>query len=403
MSILFRQLPARSPLSFEAAATAAVHVTGVRRDPRPRLERMLRERFGADGVRLCGSGTHALQLALSAIREACGEQVVALLPAYTCFEVATAAVGARIRVALYDIDPETLQPDWDSVHHAARGHAVGALVVAPLYGMPVDWSRAKECANDLGALLVEDAAQAHGSTAGGRHVGSVGDLSIISFGRGKGWTGMGGGALLWRDAGRSIGENAARRPLAPKGTVSQIATLLKALALWLLGRPSLYALPAAIPWLRLGETIYHEPTAPAEMSRVSAAMVLATCAASDAEALTRRRHAREYDEALQSSRMASRPDGEAPGALRYPVLIEGGWASLPPSDIRLGAGPPYPAALADLDAAASLLVNPQAAHAGAARLVNELITLPTHGLTSASERARLVDALATRLRRPVHS
>ena len=47
------------------------------------------------------------------------------------------------------------------------------------------------------ADAAEDAAQEAGATLHGRRLGSFGDLSVLSFGRGKGVTGGGGGALLY--------------------------------------------------------------------------------------------------------------------------------------------------------------------------------------------------------------
>ena len=53
-----------------------------------------------------------------------------------------------------------------------------------------------EIAERHGLAVVEDAAQGLGATWRGRPLGSFGDVSVLSFGRGKGWTGGVGGALL---------------------------------------------------------------------------------------------------------------------------------------------------------------------------------------------------------------
>ena len=77
----------------------------------------------------------------SRLREECGtprrHESVAL-PAFGCFDVASAAIGADVPVSLYDIDPDTLSPDPDSLSRAfSQGARVA--VIAPLYGVPVDW------------------------------------------------------------------------------------------------------------------------------------------------------------------------------------------------------------------------------------------------------------------------
>ncbi|HEX8361985.1 MAG TPA: DegT/DnrJ/EryC1/StrS family aminotransferase, partial [Longimicrobium sp.] len=185
MSAVRHQLAAYSPLTAGAAG-AALWDAARHPDPRTALARRLRERFGARHVALCASGTHALQCALA---RAGGAPVA--LPAYACYDLATAAVGAGVCVALYDVDPASLAPDPASLE---RVLAAGArlVVVAPLYGIPVDWPALERLATVYGARLIEDAAQGHGASLGGRALGSLGEMSVLSFGRGKGWTGGGG-------------------------------------------------------------------------------------------------------------------------------------------------------------------------------------------------------------------
>jgi dTDP-4-amino-4,6-dideoxygalactose transaminase len=105
-----------------------------------------KQQWGADGAVLCDSGTHALTLAASLARRRRREGAL-LLPAYTWYDVATAAVGARLPVSLYDLDPESLQPDWGSLLDAGRYGAV-AVVVAPLHGVPIDWDAARAAADE---------------------------------------------------------------------------------------------------------------------------------------------------------------------------------------------------------------------------------------------------------------
>jgi dTDP-4-amino-4,6-dideoxygalactose transaminase len=90
------------------------------------------------------------------------------LPGYTCYDVATAAVGADARILLYDLDPETLAPDWGSLERTLEAGA-GVVVLAPLYGYPFDWSAGEALAARHDAILVEDAAQGAGGTWRGVH------------------------------------------------------------------------------------------------------------------------------------------------------------------------------------------------------------------------------------------
>ncbi len=195
--MLRHQLPAYSPLSGASLGRALLHAFGPGMDGQAELTAMLEREYRADRALLLGSGTQALQVAIALAMRHVGDAVVAL-PAFSCFDVAAAAVGAHARIKFYDLDPTTLAPDPRSLESAlARGARVA--VIAPLYGFPVDWDALADLLVRYGAMAVEDAAQGDHAEWRGRKLGSLGPISVLSFGRGKGWTGGSGGALLIRD------------------------------------------------------------------------------------------------------------------------------------------------------------------------------------------------------------
>lgn len=399
MGVFHRQPPVWSPIPASALPKLIVQSARLAADPRPELRSLLLERYGFAGCLLSASGTHALQIALSTLtKEAEGSSPV-LLPAFTCYEVATAAVGARARVALYDIDPLTLEPDWESVMIAGRSGAA-ALVVAPLFGMPINWDIARRMADDFGAPLVADVAQAHGATWQDAPAGYVADVVVLSFGRGKGWTGAGGGALLWRGSARLDafeGQPAWTMEAAPMR--AEASTAGAATSQFLLGRSAFYGLPAAIPFLRLGETVYHEPTPTRPISRSSAALLLANDEVSLREVLHRRSNAEQYTRWLgQTGTKITAVSGArldvSSGALRYPLRVKGGWGAVQATAAPLlGAAPTYPTTLHDLPALKPWLDSGSQSVPGARLLVRELVTLPTHSQTTEQERQRLVELL----------
>ena len=86
-----RQPPVHSPLPWTVLrAGGAALMPG--RDPRPALTELLGRELVAERVRLLASGTQALQTALSEAARVAGGDVIVALPAFTCFDVATAAV-----------------------------------------------------------------------------------------------------------------------------------------------------------------------------------------------------------------------------------------------------------------------------------------------------------------------
>jgi hypothetical protein len=261
------------------------------------LEGELKRRFGASEAIATGSGTEALQIALSVGRAARGRPNASIvaLPAYACYDLASAAIGADLAVTFYDLSPQTLGPDLDSVRVALN---LGAeiVVAAPLFGYPIEWDSLAALVASYGALLLEDAAQGAGGRWAGTRIGALGSLSVLSFGRGKGWTGGGGGAVLAR--GTAVSHLRDLRtsliPAAGRGGRAAVLTL----AQWILGRPGFYGIPAGIPGLALGETVYHPPVTPREAQRFSLGLALRTAGLSAAEAHGRQTRAKELEARL---------------------------------------------------------------------------------------------------------
>ena len=84
---------------------------------------------------------------------------------------------------LYDICPENLGPDFDSLRRAVEAGA-RTVVVAHLFGIPVDLDRSRALCAEFGATLIEDAAQGAAGQWRGRPLGTYGSLGVLSFGRG---------------------------------------------------------------------------------------------------------------------------------------------------------------------------------------------------------------------------
>jgi perosamine synthetase len=81
----------------------------------------------------------------------------------------------------------------------ATGRRIRALVTMHTFGHPVDLDGLRQVAEEFGLVLVEDAAEALGSRYHGRHVGTHGLLSALSFNGNKIVTTGGGGAVLCND------------------------------------------------------------------------------------------------------------------------------------------------------------------------------------------------------------
>jgi dTDP-4-amino-4,6-dideoxygalactose transaminase len=140
-----------------------------------------------------GNGTDALQIALRALGVGPGDDVV--LPSFTFYATAEAAATLGARPVFCDIDPATYCVTAATVE-AALTPKTKAVVPVDLFGnvAPIDEIRA------LGVPVVEDAAQAAGSTYNGKKAGSLGDLATFSFFPSKNFPALGdGGAVIAQD------------------------------------------------------------------------------------------------------------------------------------------------------------------------------------------------------------
>jgi perosamine synthetase len=366
--------------------TAASLGRALRRADIDATRQMLAQRFDARAVALADSGTSALVMALRTVLPSHG---TVALPAYACVDLlaACAHVGAQIR--FYDVDPATLSPDLDSVERALERGA-HAIIVAHLFGFPADVPAVARLAASAGAVVIEDAAQQAAGTLNGTPLGAQGPLVVLSFGRGKGMTAGNGGALLARDPKYANwvdvweATNPARRSRGWRDWTV-------AAAMWAIGRPSLYGIPASIPALRLGETVYKEAHEPGRLSFAAAGLLAGALASADDDRAMRERNA-----CALADRLSGTPGlsivhsiaGGSSGYLRLPVLDDGRRAAAP----RLGVVRCYPRPLPEEPAAQQLLRPQERIDTPGARVICErLFSLPTHASVTDADRAQLTE------------
>jgi len=344
----------------------------------------LSERYDAADALLTDSGTSALVLALLAVVPPGG---TVAYPGYACIDLTAAAVRAGIHVRLYDLDPTTLSPDLDSVGRViSRG--VDAIVVAHLYGYPADVEAVRDIAALHGVVVIEDSAQGAGGTLHGARLGSLADISILSFGRGKGTTAGSGGAVLVRTGFLAEWARKTRVTLFASrgGGGRQIVNLA---AQWMLSHPDLYRLPASIPALKLGEMVYHPAGTPRAISAAAAAILPTALELDDAEVARRRAHAARLLSCLNgASRLppVRSVRGGEPGYLRLACIDTTRERRPCPA---LGALRGYPLTMDQHEPLRSHLVAGEQPGSGSALLRDHLFTLPTHSRVGPVDLARI--------------
>ena len=162
-----------------------------------RVEAQLAERFGTRHALLVSSCTHAIEAALSVLGVGPGDEVI--VPGFTYVSAVTAVERQGALPVFVDIEDERFGLDPDLVEHAITPRT---RVILPVHyaGRASAPERILEIAERRGLAVVEDAAQAVGSTdAAGRALGSLGQIGCVSFHESKNISCGEGGALFTND------------------------------------------------------------------------------------------------------------------------------------------------------------------------------------------------------------
>jgi dTDP-4-amino-4,6-dideoxygalactose transaminase len=161
-----------------------------------RAQSLLEENLGSGRALLTTSCTDALEAAALLCDLKPGDEVI--VPSYTFVSTANAFAlrGATVRFA----DSERDQPNI-SIQSVAELINDRTRVIVPVHyaGVACDMSALKQQADRVGALIVEDAAQAIASTYRGKPLGTFGTFAAFSFHETKNVISGEGGALIIND------------------------------------------------------------------------------------------------------------------------------------------------------------------------------------------------------------
>lgn len=160
------------------------------------FERGFGEYTGLANPVAVSNGTVALTLAMQALNLEPGAEVI--VPSATFAATASSVVAAGGRPVLADVDPITwgLSPATVAPLLSDRTRAI---IAVHLYGSPCDIEGLRRLADERGMLLIEDCAEAIGTTVGHRHVGHLADAATFSFFGNKTLTTGEGGMVFFAD------------------------------------------------------------------------------------------------------------------------------------------------------------------------------------------------------------
>ncbi len=187
-----------------AAVADALRSDWLTTGPRvPAFEEALAAATGARHAVAFSSGTAALHGAMASLGLAPGAEVLTTPMTFAATANAVLFGGAEPRFA--DVDPGSLLLDPVAVA-AAMTPGTGALVAVDYAGQPADYAALRAVADAApgGPIpIVADAAHSLGATRGGRPVGTLADLTVLSFHPAKIMTTGEGGAVLTGDGERA--------------------------------------------------------------------------------------------------------------------------------------------------------------------------------------------------------
>lgn len=167
-----------------------------------RFEQELAAHAGVAAAAVLTTGTAAIHLGLKLLGVGPGDRVIC--PSFTFAASVNPVRYLGAEPVLVDSEPRTWNLDPELLEKAitgliARKLRPKAIVAVHLYGMPAEMKEILEISERHGIPVLEDAAEAVGSTLDGRPCGGFGRVGVYSFNGNKIITSSGGGCLLSDD------------------------------------------------------------------------------------------------------------------------------------------------------------------------------------------------------------
>ena len=390
--------PTGSPIKFAELAGWLVNtVTG--RNNSEALLQLAKELLGVDAGFLFSTGRGAMTALLTAVKlqnsDSGRDEVV--VPAYTCYSVASSVINAGLKIRLCDIDPRTLSYDEQQLHQIDFSRVV-AIISANLYGLPNDLPMLEKLAKTEGVLLIDDAAQSLNAKIDGRYLGSFGDAGILSLDKGKNVTSIQGGLIVTNHRGLAESLSQQVGKLDALSFKRQLIEFIKVLIYYFFLNPYAYKLPANISFSGLGETRFETDVEVSKYPAFLSSLATAQFNRIDQITQSRIRHGFYYDGALQSNQSITKIDRLAqtePAYLRYPLLVHDAdkRSELLDRFREYGISASYPKSLNCVTEIEAHLVGERRCP-GAEAIAGQIVTLPTHAYVRESDMNQIIETLA---------
>ena len=146
------------------------------------FEQEFAEYVGIDHCIGCANGTDALEILLRSFNIGVGDEVI--VPAHTWISTAEVCTMVGAKPVFVDTLPDlyTINP---SKIFAKITPKTKAIIPVHLYGLPAEMEEIMAIGSQYNLKVIEDCAQAHGSTYKGQKIGTFGHAAAFSFFPGK--------------------------------------------------------------------------------------------------------------------------------------------------------------------------------------------------------------------------
>ena len=346
-----------------------------------------------ESCRLASSGRSALFCLLQGLKSERGTRTQVVMPAYTCPAVARVVIDLDLQPIFVDLTPQTMHYEAVGLATAVGDETLAVVLVHP-FGIPLAAEETIAVAQQAGAVVIEDAAQALGAKWDGRPVGTRGDFGLFSLGPGKPISTGGGGIAIANHAQGIASLNSWWADLPKPTSVVSAAAWGRQAAFQLAFHPRGWWAATRVGLHRVGNQESSWGYQVQGLTTSQAGVGMALLPRLDAINAQRRRKAVLLQAAASRSQdvQTIAIDNKAqPIFLRYPLLAtseeereslyEALWAA------GIGAGRLYEKSLP-----AIFTPGKQASFPGAEAIARRLLTLPTHHQVTGND-IRNIDAI----------
>lgn len=386
--------PAAAPLDGRDIAAA---LAGFSREEKAviRLMSQLKVYFGTEHVFPVSSGKAALTLGLRALARLAPAKNEVIVPAYTCYSVPSAVVKAGLKIVPCDLDPRTFDFNHE---HLVRLINPATLCVMPthLFGIPADVDAVVRLRSREHFYIIEDAAQGMGVEHEQKFLGTRGDIGVFSLGRGKNITSGSGGLIITGsdEIAGCIKEQYSE--LSAATHFENMNDIVMAVLLVLFLHPLRYWIPANLPFLGLGKTVFYDDFPLKKLSYAKAGLLQRW-----RETLENQNRVRAARSAFYIRKGLGSNQSEGVPYLRFPVIVENPIkrnALVRASAERgLGISLMYPAPVHRIDAIRHLFPEEYPA---ASMIAECLVTLPTHSFVTEDDQQAICELMRAALPDP---